>query len=240
MKLHTQLDHDGYIPTVIRVTPAKVHDMVEGRKFSFHPGDTLLFDRGYFDSGWFQQLNDKRINFVTRIKSNVLFEWTERRNCDRKAGILGDWIGTLGGSCGEKCKAPLRMIRYRDPETGKELEFLTNLLDINAKVVADLYRERWQIELFFKWVKQNLKIKTYLGTDLNAVLVQVWIAMIAYLLVRMTLQKAPPDAISAQRLLVFIAARILLETPINQAWKDFQRTRRKQDDQPGSRTRNTC
>jgi putative transposase len=237
MKLHTLLDHDGYIPSVIRVTPAKVHDMVEGRKFRLNPGDTLLFDRGYFDSAWFQELNRQGVFFVTRIKSNITFEWTERRKCDRKAGIRIDWIGTLGGSCGEACTATLRLVRYRDQETGKELEFLTNLLEVNAKVVADLYRERWQIEQFFKWVKQNLKIKTYLGTDLNAVLVQVWIAMIAYLLIKLMHQTAPQGAISAQRLLTFIATRILLDIPIRQAWQDIQRTKRKRHKPPKTQSR---
>jgi len=238
MKLHTLLDHDGYIPSVIRVTAAKPHDVVEGRKFRFHAGDTLLFDKGYFDSAWFFQLCNQGVFFVTRIKSNIDFEWTERRKINRKAGIRGDWIGSLGGSCAEQCPAPLRLVRFPDPETGKELEFLTNLLDVEARLVADLYRERWQIELFFKWIKQNLKIKTYLGTDLNAVLVQIWIAMIAYLMARLVQQKAPTGAISAQRLMVFIAVRILMEIPLSHAWQDFQRTKRKRRQRLKCQTRN--
>ncbi len=229
MKLHTQLDHDGYIPSVIRVTAARGHDMPQGRKFRFHPGDTVLFDKGYFDSAWFYQLCNQGVFFVTRIKRNIGFGYEERRHCDRKAGVRRDWIGYLDGDCGVNCPEPLRLIRFVDPETGNDLEFLTNLLDVDALVIADLYRERWQIELFFKWIKQNLKIKTYLGTDMNAVLIQVWIAMIAYLMVRIIEQQAPNQAITAHRLMVFLAVHALMQTPINHAWQESQRTKRKRN-----------
>ena len=238
MKLHTLLDHDGYIPSVIRVTAAKPHDVVEGRKFTFHRGDTLLFDKGYFDSVWFYKLCKQGVFFVTRIKSNISFEWTQRRKVNRKEGIIRDWTGYLGGRCGEQCPQTLRLVRFIDPETGNDLEFLTNLLDVDARLVANLYRERWQIELFFKWIKQNLKIKTYLGTNLNAVLVQVWIAMIAYLMARLIQEKAPDKAISTHSLMVFIAVHILMETPIAHAWQDFQRTKRKQNTKRTTQTRN--
>jgi len=227
MKLHTLLDHDGYIPVVIRMTAAKVHDIVEGRKLLFHRGDTLLFDKGYFDSAWFYKLCRQGVFFVTRIKDNIGFEWTERRKVNQKEGIRLDWIGYLTGTCAERCPVPLRLVRFLDPETGKELEFLTNDLTLDATVIAALYKERWQIEQFFKWIKQHLRIKTYLGTDENAVLVQIWIAMIAYLLVRVIEQKAPKGSITTHCLMTFIATRLLLDIPIAKAWKDFQRTKRK-------------
>jgi len=228
LKLHTLLDHDGYIPNFIRVTPAKVNDVIEGRKFKFNKGDTLLFDKGYFDSDWFYKLCKQGVFFVTRIKDNIGFEWVEQRKCNRKAGIVADWIGYMTGTCGKQCPCMLRLVRFVDPETGNELEFLTNLLDIDANIIADLYRERWQIETFFKWIKQHLKIKTYLSTDQNAVLVQIWIAMIAYLLARLVQQKDAEGAISTHCLMSFIATRILVEIPLCLAWQDFQRTRNKQ------------
>ena len=227
MKLHTLLDHDGYIPTIIRVTAAKVHDIVEGRKFTFNKGDTLLFDRGYFDSAWFFKLCKQGVFFVTRIKDNIGFEWTENRKVDRKAGIRADLVGYLTGKCAELCPLPLRLVHFIDPETGTELEFLTNLLEVDARMIANLYRERWQIETFFKWIKQHLKIKTFLGTYENAVLVQIWIAMIAYLLARIVQQKAPKNTITTHCLMSFIATRALVEIPLNRAWQDFQRRKRK-------------
>jgi hypothetical protein len=238
IKLHTLLNHDGYIPSVIRVTPAKVHDIVEGRKITVHKGDTLLFDKGYFDSAWFFKLCQQSVFFVTRIKDNIGFEYTERCKVNRTEGIIRDWTGYLGGSCGEQCPVPLRLVRFIDPETGKDLEFLTNLLDVDARMIADLYRERWQIELFFKWIKQNLKIKTYLGTDINAVLVQIWIAMIAYLMARLIQQKAPGKVISTHCLMIFIATRALIDIPITHAWQGFQRTKRKRKTDQAMQTRN--
>ena len=237
MKLHTLLDHDGYIPSVIRVTAARVHDIAEGRKFTFHKGDTLLFDRGYFDSAWFAKLCRQGVFFVTRIKRNIGFEYTERRQVKRKDGIRGDWIGCLTGTCAALCPVPLRLVRFIDPNTGEEFEFLTNLLDVDARVITDLYRQRWQIESFFKWIKQNLKIKTYLGTDQNAVLVQIWIAMIAYLLVRMVQRNAPKKAITTHGLMIFIAVNILIEIPLCYAWQGFQRTKRKRNQRKKSQPR---
>jgi len=114
-------------------------------------------------------------------------------------------------------------VRFIDPETGTELVFLTNLLEADARLIANLYRERWQIETFFKWIKQHLKIKTFLGTYENAVLVQIWIAMIAYLPARIVQQKAPKNTITAHCLMSFIATRTLIEIPLNHAWQDFQR-----------------
>jgi len=238
MKLHTLLDHDGYIPVVIKMTAAKVHDMVEGRKFHVNKDDTLLFDRGYFDSAWFYTLCKQGIFFVTRIKDNIGFECTKRRQVNRKAGIRRDWIGYLTGTCADACPVKLRLVRFIDPKTGNELEFLTNYLDLNAEVISDLYRERWQIETFFKWIKQHLQIKTYLGTDKNAVLVQIWVAMIAYLLLKLIAQQAPQGAITTHYLIVFIATRALMEIPVTYAWQDFRRTKRKSNHTIKSQLRN--
>lgn len=227
MKLHTLLDHDGYIPSVITVTAAKVHDIVEGRKFTFNKGDTLLFDRGYFDSAWFFKMCQQGVFFVTRSKINIGFQVIENRAVKRDTGICADMIVYLTGRCGELCPLPLRLVSFIDPETGNELHFLTNMLDVEATLICDLYRQRWQIETFFKWVKQNLKIKTFLGTYPNAVLVQIWIAMIAYLLVHGVQRTIPKDLVTTHNLLCFIATHALVGIPLDRSWQDFQRKKRK-------------
>ena len=139
---------------------------------------------------------------------------------------MEEWFGYLAGMPGQQCPIRLHLVRYIDPETGKEYEFLTNRLDLSAQTVADLYQQRWQVELFFKWIKQHLKIKTFIGNDENAVLIQIWVAMIAYLLIHVHHLKAS-KGYTAHQLLIFIATYALVQIPLSQAWQDFQRTKRK-------------
>ena len=226
LKLHTLLDHDDMIPDRVIVTNGRVHDLQIGKSLQFQTGETVLMDRGYFDSTFFDRLCRDGVFFVTRMKGKVGFEWSQRRPTKDQPGVLSDWIGTLGGKPGLRCPHTLRLIRYRDPETRKELEFITNLLDPEATVIADLYKQRWQIELFFKWIKQHLKIKTFFGADENAVMTQIWIAMIAYLLIRV-LHKQANGAITPYQLLIFITTRTLHSIPINQAWQVVQRSKRR-------------
>lgn len=226
LKLHTLLDHDDLVPDRVIVTNGRVHDLQIGRTLDFKPGETVLMDRGYFDSTFFGRLCREGVFFVTRMKGKVGFEWTQRRTTKDQPGVLADWIGTLAGKPGERCPHTLRLVRYRDPETRKELEFITNLLDPEAKVIADLYKQRWQVELFFKWIKQHLKIKSFYGTDENAVMTQIWIAMIAYLLVKV-LNKQAKGAITPYQLLIFITTQILHNLPIDQAWQGVERRKRR-------------
>ncbi len=227
LKLHTLLDHDGHIPSTIVVTDGKVSDIRVGKAIPFTKGDTLLFDRGYFDSTWFYKLNIEGIFFVTRMKSNIGFSSTKRRQTNRKAGVWRDWIGVFDGIPRYNYPEKLRLIKFKDPETGKILEFLTNLMDLPAETIAELYKQRWQVELFFKWIKQHLKIKTFLGTDENSVMIQIWIAMIAFLLVRVKVSKAPKE-ITTHLLMVFIGTMALQNIPISYAWQDFHRGKTKQ------------
>ena len=132
---------------------------------------------GFTDYQWYQSLMDNGIYFVTRLKSNAKIGLLEKRRGRKAKGVSVDRTIKLGN-----ISEPLRMVRYQDPETGKELSFVTNAQHLDAKTIAALYKERWQIELFFKWIKGNLKIKTFLGTSRNAVLTQIWIALIVYLL----------------------------------------------------------
>jgi hypothetical protein len=179
IKLHTVLT--GLLPQCVLVTDGKTHDLQAVQDLHFQPGDLLIFDRAYLDYAWLYQLHQGGVWFVTRLKSNSCYEVIQEQ---KAAGpILADQIIRLSSPKGQACyPEPLRRVHYRDPETGKEYVFLTNRLDLTALQVAELYRRRWQIELFFKWIKQHLKIKAFYGTSQNAVLIQIWTALIAYLL----------------------------------------------------------
>lgn len=182
IKLHVGLDHSGYLPTLMTVTDGKVHDVTVGRTLKLPQQSIVVFDRGYTDYTWYNLLNDNGIFFVTRQKSNATYNIIERRQVSKKQGLTCDQTIKIKGAKTSECPIPLRRIGYRDPETGKHYIFLTNNFKLAAKTIADIYKSRWQVELFFKWVKQNLKIKTFLGTSKNAVLTQIWIAMCMYLL----------------------------------------------------------
>jgi len=179
IKLHTVLT--GLLPQCVLVTDGKTHDRRAVQDLHFGPGDLLIFDRAYLDYAWLYQLHQGRVWFLTRLKSNSCYEIIEEQTAS--GPILADQIICLGSPRGQASyPEPLRRVHYRDPETGKEYVFLTNRQDLSALEVAELYRRRWQIELFFKWIKQNLKVKAFYGTSMNAVLIQIWTALIAYLL----------------------------------------------------------
>lgn len=179
IKLHTLLDHDGYLPAVVTVTEAKCHEVNMARLLQLPKGSIVVFDRGYVDHAWFRQLCKTDVFFVTRLKSNARFIVLERNEVDRTTGVTSDQIIQVAD--GEKALV-LRRVGYRDQETGKRFEFLTNHMTLSARTIADIYKERWQVEIFFRFIKQNLKIKTFLGNSKNAVLSQVYVALIAYLL----------------------------------------------------------
>lgn len=183
IKLHVGLDHSGYLPQFVQVSEASKHDVTIARCLAFPKGSIVVFDRGYVDYSWYQQLDNKGVFFVTRLKSNADYRVTERRQVDKSHGLRSDQTVRLTGFYAKKhCDTPLRRISYRDLETGKYYEFLTNNFQLSATTIAAIYKARWQIEIFFKWIKQNLKIKTFLGTSKNAVLTQIWVAMCVYLL----------------------------------------------------------
>ena len=182
IKLHVGLDHGGHLPSFIRITDGKVHDVTVGRLLTLPKHSIVVFDRGYTDYAWYNQLNSKEIYFVTRQKRNARYRVTERRPVATNRGLTCDQTVHITGTKAQHCPIPLRRIGYRDPQTKKHYCFLTNNFHLAAKTIADIYKARWQIELFFKWIKQNLKIKTFLGTSKNAVMTQIWIAMCVYLL----------------------------------------------------------
>ena len=183
MKLHVGLDHRGHFPAFATVTDGLRHDVPVGRQFDFPKGSVVVIDKGYTDYGWYKQLTDKGIFFVTRQRTNAKYRVIERREVNRELGVTSDQIIELtGAQLKDKAIPRLRRIGYRDLDTGKHYVFLTNHLRLCAKTVADVYKDRWQVELFFKALKQNLKIHAFVGNSRNAVLTQIWVALCTYLL----------------------------------------------------------
>jgi putative transposase len=183
IKLHVGLNHAGYLPEFVTITDGKTSDIEAGRALDFPKGSMVAIDRGYNDYAWYNQLTEKGIFFVTRLKSNAKNRVVSRRQVLSSKGLTSDQtIEFTGVQTAKKCPIPLRRIGYRDSETGKHYVFLTNNFKLAAKTIADIYKARWQVELFFKWIKQNLKIKSFVGTSKNAVMTQIWIALCVYLL----------------------------------------------------------
>ncbi|MCW8915459.1 MAG: IS4 family transposase [Magnetovibrio sp.] len=182
-KLHVGLDYDGLIPAFAALTPGKVGDQTQAKLLSFPKGSVLVFDRGYMDYKWHNQLTSQGIYWVTRIRTGAKYRVLERRPVDQSQGVTSDQIIEYTSDRSSKNNLrPVRRVGYRDPETGKHYVFTTNQFDWSAKTIAEIYKQRWQVELFFKWIKQNLKIKAFLGTSENAVMTQVMVALCIYLI----------------------------------------------------------
>jgi len=184
IKLHTLLDLRGSIPVFIWVTDAKYADVRILDVLIPEPGSIYLFDRAYVDFWRLYQLTKARAIFVTRTKRRLKWRRRYSHPVDRTTGLICDQTIVLTGTQSpHDYPEPLRRVSYRDPETGKKLNFLTNDFSLPALTIAELYRLRWQVELFFKWIKQHLRIKTFFGTSDNAVRTQIWVAISVYLLV---------------------------------------------------------
>ena len=182
VKLHVKLNHDGYLPTFMAMTEGKAHEATVAPTIPLESGDVVVFDRGYNDFAWFKTLVDKGVFFVTRLKKNATYKVIERHQVTHK-DIYSDQIIEFKGFYARKnCPYRLRRIRSKDPATGKIIVILTNQFDWSSKTIALIYKDRWQIELFFKTIKQLLKVKSFVGTSQNALLSQLWVALIAYLL----------------------------------------------------------
>lgn len=183
VKLSVGLNHGTHVPEFVALSDGQENDMVQGRQFQFPKGSIVAFDKGYVDYQWFKSLTEKEVFFVTRLRSKAVYAVKECKLIRRGSGVTSDQIIQLNSPHAIKRGAPLlRRVGYRDPETGKFYEFLTNHFKLSATTIAAIYKDRWQVELFFKAIKQNLKIKAFVGTSRNAVLTQLWIAMITYLL----------------------------------------------------------
>jgi hypothetical protein len=185
IKLHLLLDHDGYLPCFALITEGRVSDVKVARQFQFDPGTIVVDDRAYNDYDLFGRWTAQGVYFVTRMKENCVYEVVGEREVPKNRNILKDELIELRGlRAMEKCPYPLRRIEVFDPDTGKILVFLTNHLHLGSTTISAIYKDRWQIEIFFKALKQNLKIKTFVGTRANAVKIQIWTALIAMLILR--------------------------------------------------------
>ena len=183
-KLHVGLDHDGLIPCFAQVTEGRVSENEQARAFNAPQGSVVVFDKGYNNYRWHKALTDKGIYWVTRIRGNAQYTVRARSEHHHHLAITSDQIIKYSSKQRDGDKLyPIRRIGYRDPETGRHYVFITNRFDWSAQTIADIYKQRWQVELFFKWIKQNLKIKTFLGNSKNAVLTQVLAALCVYLLI---------------------------------------------------------
>jgi len=185
VKLHLVLDHDGYLPCFGLITDGKVSDVKAAWQIDFAPDTIVVDDRGYNDYRLFSNWTEAGVYFVTRMKDNALFEVVEEREPPKNRNIAKDQIIRLTGTgAQQKCTHLLRRIQAVREDTGEILVFLTNHFGLGASTIAAIYKDRWQIELFFKAIKQNLKIKTFVGTSANAVKTQIWTALISMLLLR--------------------------------------------------------
>lgn len=183
VKLHVKLNHAGYLPTFVAVTTGREHEVKIAPSIPVERGDVVVFDRGFTDFAWYASLMERGIYFVTRLKKKADYRVAERRETNHLKNIYSDQaIEFKGFYTSRKCPDRLRRIRSRDPETRKIVVLLTNQFDWSAQTIAQIYKDRWQIELFFKALKQQLKVKSFVGTSRNALLSQLWIALTAYLL----------------------------------------------------------
>jgi hypothetical protein len=194
VKLHMVLDHDGYLPCFGIVTDGKVHDVNAARMMEFSPGTIVVDDRGYNDYRLFSSWTKHGVFFVTRMKDNAQYEVIRENSVSSSSNIISDQIIQLTGiGAQEKCPHRLRRVIAVREDAGEYLVFLTNHFGLASTTIAAIYKDRWQIELFFKALKQNLKIKTFIGTSANAVKIQIWTALIAMLLLRFMQLKSGYD-----------------------------------------------
>lgn len=185
IKLHLVLDHEGYLPSFGVISEGKTHDVKVAHTLSFESGTVVVDDRAYNDYRLFAKWTEEEVYFVTRMKENALYKVIESRPVPQNRSVLKDQvIGLTGIDAWEKCPYPLRRVEVYSAEKGEVLVFLTNHFGFGATTIAAIYKDRWQIELFFKAIKQNLKIKTFVGTSANAVKIQVWTALMTMLILR--------------------------------------------------------
>ena len=217
IKLHTLLDLRGAIPTFIHITDGKTHEVNVLDELIVEPGAYYLLDRGYLDFGRLFAIHQAQAFFVTRAKSNTKFKRRYSNPVDRtKTSVLCDQTGVLTVFYSSKdYPSTLRRVVVRDEESGKRVTFLTNNFALKPDLIAQLYRQRWQVELFFKWIKQHLRIKAFLGTSENAVKTQIWIAVCTYVLIAI-MKKRLKLSHSLYEILQILSLTMFETTPINQ------------------------
>lgn len=216
VKLHTLLDLRGSIPSFIHISDGKLHDVNILDQIVFEAGSFYIMDRGYIDSARLHGLHQAQAFFVVRAKSNLQFRRVYSRPVDKDTGLRCDQIIHLAGRKSHRdYPGQLRRVKFYDAENDKRLVFLTNHFDLSALTVAELYRARWQVELFFKWIKQHLRIKAFFGTSENAVKTQVWIAIAVYVLVAIVKKRLGSEA-SLYTILQILSLTLFEKTSLNQ------------------------
>jgi transposase len=230
VKLHTLLDLRGNIPAFLRVTTGDLHDVNILDEIVPEPGAYYVMDRGYLDFARLYRVHLAGAFFVTRAKSNLDAAHVYSHLADKPNGILADQSIALNSDLSRsKYPSHLRRIRFRDPDTGKHLVFLTNQFTLPAATICDLYKSRWQVELFFKWIKQHLRIKAFYGTSENAVKTQLWIAVSTYLLVAIVRKRLNLEA-SLYTLLQVFSVTLFEKMPVSQALQQKHDTNPETDD----------
>ncbi|MCF6205158.1 MAG: IS4 family transposase [Methylococcaceae bacterium] len=183
VKLSVGLNHGNMLPEFVALSDGNENDRIQGRKFDFPAGSIVAFDKGYNDYEWFKELSNQKVNFVTRLRLKSVYEVLEDFPVIDSKGIISDQTIQFNSTHALKRGVPkLRLVTYYDNEGDKTYQFLTNNFKLCAATIASIYKDRWQVELFFKAIKQNLKIHAFVGVSRNAVMTQIWIAMITYLL----------------------------------------------------------
>lgn len=223
-KAHIVYDPNADRPVYFAVTPANVNDITAAKAMPIEPGATYVYDLGYYDYGWWARLDEAGCRFVTRLKKNTPFNVVAENRVSKSSNIVSDRIGhlpaRLANSRKNPLQAPVREIRVII-ENGKQLRIVTNDLDAPAEEIAELYKQRWQIELFFRWVKQTLRIRHFVGVSENAVRIQIAIALIAFLLLRMAqfAQKVVHSPLEFARL---VRTNLMHRRPINKLLEPLQ------------------
>jgi hypothetical protein len=233
VKLHTLLDLRGSIPVIISITHGKVHDVNILDELFIEAGAIYIMDRAYIDFARLYRIHQSQAFFVTRPKSNFVFNRLYSQPVDKSTGVQVDQIITVAGFYALKdYPEKLRRIRYFDAETKKRLIFLTNNFTLPAPVIARLYKCRWQVELFFKWIKQHLRIKAFYGTTENAVKSQIWIAISVYVLVAIVKKRLKLDR-SLYTILQILSVTLFEKTPLSQALShiEYDETEASEDNQ---------
>lgn len=223
-KAHVVYDPNADRPVYFAVTPANVNDITAAKAIPIEPGATYVYDLGYYDYGWWAALDDAGCRFVTRLKKNTPLRVVEENRVPKNSNIVSDRIAHLPTRLATSRKNPLQ-VPVREIcviiESGKQLRIVTNDLDAPAEEIAELYKQRWQIELFFRWVKQTLRIRHFIGVSENAVRIQIAIALIAFLILRMAqlTQKAVHSPLEFARL---VRTNLMHRRPINHLLKPLQ------------------
>jgi IS4 transposase len=217
-KAHIVYDPNADRPVYFAVTPANVNDITAAKAMPIEPGATYVYDLGYYDYGWWAGLDDAGCRFVTRLKKNTPFSVVKENYVPKDSNIVSDRIGHLPPRLANSRKNPLQVPAREIGvilDSGKLLRIVTNDLDAPAQEIADLYKQRWQIELFFRWVKQTLRIRHFVGVSENAVRIQIAIALIAFLTLRMAqlAQNAVHSPLEFARL---VRTNLMHRRPINQ------------------------